>query len=67
MYLNVHMRVGLPNPLDVETANNSAKGAGDFVQVDEISYGLIHKPLIVVVERKARAAVKSVSGQVHLY
>lgn len=50
-YLNAHMQTGLPNPLDEAIVNKGAKGAEEYVKVDEIPYDFIRKRLTVVAER----------------
>src|SRR5512139_3258654 len=50
-YLNAHMQTGLPNPLDEAIVNQGAKGAEEYVKVDEIPYDFIRKRLTVVAER----------------
>jgi Mg2+-importing ATPase len=50
-YLNAHMQTGLPNPLDEAIVSKGAKGADEYVKVDEIPYDFIRKRLTVVVGR----------------
>ncbi len=50
-FLNAHMQMGLPNPLDEAIVRKGADGASEFVKVDEIPYDFIRKRLSVVVSQ----------------
>jgi len=50
-YLNAHMQMGLPNPLDEAIVNTGAQGVDAYVKVDEIPYDFVRKRLTVVVGR----------------
>jgi Mg2+-importing ATPase len=50
-YLNAHMQTGLTNPLDEAIVNQGAKGADEYVKLDEIPYDFIRKRLTVVAQR----------------
>lgn len=61
-YLNAHMQTGLPNPLDEAIVNKGAKGAEEYVKVDEIPYDFIRKRLTVVAEQNDSAPYMITKG-----
>jgi Mg2+-importing ATPase len=61
-YLNAHMQTGLSNPLDEAIVNKGAKGANEYVKLDEIPYDFIRKRLTVVAGRKDLPATMITKG-----
>ena len=61
-FLNAHMQTGLPNPLDEAIVNKGAKGAEEYVKVDEIPYDFIRKRLTVVAGRNDSAPYMITKG-----